>query len=495
VDIPDKPGSRSDQDEVSGTSPQAVLRSRETAVAAREAADRSREDAATLREEAVRAREEAAQARSELEALAGQIREANEHLVVANLRSQALAEEAHRANRVKDEFIAMVSHELRTPLNAVVGWARLLASMQLSEGHARHAAETIERSAASLTLIIDDLLDVSRMAAGKLKLRLEPIDLVIVAREACDAVGPAAAGRRLDLTFSADDPSAGIVNGDSARLRQAIENLLTNAIKFTPEGGRVSVSVERAGSQMEVAVVDTGRGISADFMPHLFERFRQGDGAASWPHTGLGLGLPITRQIVELHGGAVHAASQGEGCGATFTIRLPVAAPAAEAERPPGREAPEAARLKRRPGGRDDSPPPSGERLDGVHILLVDDHADGLALASLILTELGASVQAVRSAREARQALGGQRPDVVVSDIGMVGEDGYALIRHIREHDMRQGGFLPAVALTGYAGAEDRRRILAAGFQAYVLKPVERAELTATIAALARGVSRASRVD
>ena len=452
---------------------------REDAVALREAADRAREEAAALREEAVRAREEAAQVRSELEVLMSQLREANEHLIVANLRSQSLAEEADRANHLKDEFIAMVSHELRTPLNAVLGWSRMLALKQLAETRATHAIETIERNATSLALIIDDLLDMSRIIAGTMTLTAQPVELIGLTQAALDVVRPMAAPKRIDLRLSAETSFPDIVNADPGRLQQVIVNVLTNAIKFTPEGGRVDVSVEHMGSQMEVKVVDTGRGISADFLPHVFERFRQADKATSRQEGGLGLGLAIVRQLVELHGGTVHAASDGEGRGATFTIRLPILAGAAPAER-------WSVLAERRFAVSMESPQPRSQRLDDVHIVVVDDHADGRTLTSLVLTEAGASVKAVASAREALQLLEGQRPDVLVTDIGLPEEDGYALVNQIRQHEAAHGGFLPAVALTGFTRAEDRARILAAGFQAHVSKPIDPAELTAAIAAVVR---------
>jgi len=420
-----------------------------------------------------------------------QIREANEHLVIANLRSQALAEESERANHVKDEFVAMVSHELRTPLNAVLGWARMLASKQLSEDRARHAIETIERNAAALTLIVDDLLDVSRIIAGTLKLTITPVDLVAVTQDACDEVGPMAARKRVDLVLSADGSPAELMNGDAARLQQAIGNLLTNAVKFTPEGGRVTVSVAPAGGQMEVNVEDTGQGIDAAFIPHVFESFRQADGAASRAHGGLGLGLAIVRKIVELHGGTVKVVSQGEGRGATFTIRLPLPTVVAQVDRSLG-HLEGRTRPRGRLGGPTGSPHPAAGRLDGLHILVVDDDADGRALTFLLLTDLGARVNAVASVQDARLVLAGERPDVLVSDIGMPGEDGYALIRHIRQHEKEHGGFLPAVALTAYARADERSRILAAGYQAHVPKPLDPAELTVAITRVAREPSRAA---
>lgn len=458
-----------------GSSPEAVLRSRETAV--------------TAREEAVRAREEAAQVRSELDALTAQLREANEQLVMANLRSQILAEEADQANHLKDEFVAMVSHELRTPLNAVLGWARMLASKQLTEDRAQHAIAAIERNAASLTLIIDDLLDVSRIIAGTLKLTTMPADLVAITQDACDLVGPMAAAKGIALVCAAD-ASAEPVDADAARLQQAIANLLVNAIKFTPEGGHIGVSVERADEQLEVKVVDTGRGIDAAFLPHVFDRFRQADSATSRPYGGLGLGLAIARKIVELHGGTVSAASEGEGRGATFSIRLPILTVGASTDRSAGSLERRTRPRDRRLGASVDPPQLPAQRIDGLHILVVDDDADGRALTSLVLTNLGARVDGVGSARDAREVLAGQRPDVLVTDIGMPGEDGYALIRQIRQHEEEHGGFLPAIALTGYAGHEEQKRILAAGFQAHVPKPLDPAELTTAIRRVARVPSR-----
>jgi signal transduction histidine kinase/ActR/RegA family two-component response regulator len=452
---------------------------RDDAATMREEAGDARDDAATLREEAVRAREDAAHVRSELDALMHQLRDANEHLIVANLRSQSLAEEADRANHLKDDFIAMVSHELRTPLNAVLGWARMLTSRQLSETRATHAMETIERNAAALALIIDDLLDMSRIIAGTMNLTFQPVDLMALTAAAVDGVRPAAVAKHIDLRLSADASLADVVNGDPGRLKQIVWNVLTNAIKFTPDGGRVDVSVEHVGSQMEVKVVDTGRGISADFLPQVFERFLQADKIAR-QQGGLGLGLAIVRQLVDLHGGTVHAASKGEGRGATFTIRLPILTVAAPVE--PWTELEE-----RRLVASLASPRPRLQRLDGVNVLVVDDQADGRTLTSLVLTEAGASVNAVASAREALQWLEGHGPDVLLTDIGLPEEDGYALLRQIRQHEAEHGGFLPAIALTGFARAEDRTRILAAGFQAHVPKPLDHAELTAAIAAVARG--------
>ena len=298
---------------------------------------------------------------------------------------------------------------------------------------------------------------------------------------AVDAVRPLAVTRNVHLGFTPDLPAIKTISGDAGRLEQVIWNLLTNAIKFTPEGGRVDVFIERSNDDMEVRVADTGEGISPDFLPHVFDRFRQGHDATTQRSTGLGIGLAIVRQLVELHGGTVHAASEGLGSGATFTVRLPIAAGEA-------RIAPTDALGERRTGASTASPMPRLPRLDDLRILVVDDNADGRILTSMVLTQAGASVQAAASAREALQTLEADRPDVLVTDIGLQDEDGYGLIRKIRNHEAAHGGFLPAVALTGYARAEDRDRALAAGFQAHVPKPFEPLELTTAIATVTHRV-------
>jgi CheY-like chemotaxis protein/anti-sigma regulatory factor (Ser/Thr protein kinase) len=386
-----------------------------------------------------------------------------------------MAEKAEQGSLLKDEFLAMVSHELRTPLNAVLGWARMLESTQMPPPRAEHAIAAIGRSASALAHMVDDLLDTSRILKGTIRLALEPVDVVTVAQAALDAVRPLAAARNVRLALDAV-PGRRTVSGDAARLQQVIWNLLANAIKFTPDGGRVDMFVESSNSHTEIRVVDTGQGISPDFLPHAFERFRQADDATTERHTGLGLGLSIVRQLVELHGGTVHAASEGVGRGATFTVRLPAPADAARVHR-----APESA--ERRTVSSSTSPVPRLQRLEGLRILVVD-RAEGRMLTSLLLTQAGAAVTAVGSVREALQAIEAQPPDALVSDIDLAGDDGYALIRQIRRHEAEHGGCIPAVALTGYARAEDRARALAAGFQVHSSKPVEPASLTATIAAL-----------
>ena len=450
---------------------------REDAAGVREEAAGLREQTSTLREEALRAREEAAQARSELEQLMAQMRQVNELLIVGTIRAQTMTEDAEQANHLKDEFLATVSHELRTPLNAILGWARMLGAKQLPPDRAGHGIATIERNASALAHIIDDLLDVSRIVAGTLHLAPEPVDLVAVAQAALDAVRPLAVTKHVQLAFSPDLAAIETVSGDAGRLEQVIWNLLANAIKFTPEGGRVDVFIAPSTDHMEVRVVDTGQGISPDFLPHVFDRFRQADGATTRRHTGLGLGLAIVQQLVELHRGTVHAASQGVGRGATFTVRLPMSAGEAQ-----GGQA--AALGERRTAASTASPMPRLPRLDGLRILVVDDSADGRTLTSLVLAQAGASVKAVASVREALQWLEVERPHALVSDIGLPDENGYALIRQIRQYEAEHGGFLPAVALTGYARAADRARSLAAGFQAHVPKPVEPVELATAIATI-----------
>jgi signal transduction histidine kinase len=394
--------------------------------------------------------------------------------------------ESRKANQVKDEFLATVSHELRTPLNAILGWARMLGAKQLPPDRAEHAVGVIERNASALAHIIDDLLDVSRIVAGTLHMAPQPVDLVAVTHGALDAVRPLAVARNVQLVLSYDPPAIETVSGDAGRLEQVIWNLLANAIKFTPEGGRVVVFLEPSNDHMEIRVVDQGQGIGPDFLPHVFERFRQADGATTRRHTGLGLGLAIVRQLVELHGGTVDASSDGIGRGATFTVRLPIAGGGSRGARA-------AALEELRTVTATSSPIPPGQRLDELRILVVDDNPDGRILTSLALTNAGASVKVASSVQEALQMLDAEKPDALVSDIGLPDEDGYGLIRQIRQHEVEHGGFLPAVALTGYAHPEDRARSLAAGFQAHLPKPLDPVELTTTIAAMTH-LARASQL-
>ena len=444
---------------------------RERVMTAREEAVRAREDTARLREVAIEAQQEAIRARTDLEQVMNQLREVNEQLVVATVRAQTMTEEAERANHLKDEFLATVSHELRTPLNAVLGWARMLKEKQVQDARVPHAIDTIERNASMLTHIIDDLLDVSRIMAGTLHLAYQPVDLTDVAEAAVEGVKMLAEERSIRITVASDPSATEPVSGDASRLEQVISNLLSNAIKFTPAGGHVDVSLERAGRDMVVAVADTGQGIEPAFLPFVFEPFRQAAGATTRRHTGIGLGLAIVRQIVLLHGGTVRAESGGPGRGAIFTVSLPVMSVAAVADR-------------RSSAGTSGT---AIQRLDGLHVLVVEDHPDSRELTSAILEHVGARVTTSSSVSEALETLKTLQPDVLVSDIGLPDQDGYALIREIRRQETRHRGFLPAVALTGFTRAEDRTRVLAAGFQAHVSKPFEAAELTAAISALTLG--------
>ena len=452
-----------------------TARLREEAAGLREEAAGLREETATLREHAVRAREESAEVRAELVELLGQLREANGNLIVGTVRAHTAVEDAEQANQLKDEFLATVSHELRTPLNAILGWARMLDAKQLPPDRVEKGIATIKRNASALSHIIEDLLDVSRIAAGTLRIVSAPVDLIAVSMSALEVVRPLAMAKKVELWFAPDHRDIKSVDADAGRLEQVIWNLLANAIKFTPDGGRVELTVGRAGGVMEIRVADTGQGMSAEFLPRVFDRFRQADGATTRRHSGLGLGLALVRQLVELHRGTVEAQSPGVGLGATFIVRLPIAADARIAQ------AAIAAGGDRRTAAANVSPAARVPRLDGLRIVVVDDDRDGRTLTALVLTQAGARVAAAGSAAEALQLIAAEHPDVLVSDIGLPDEDGYALIQHIRQREAESGGFLPAVALTGYARAEDRDRIIGAGFQAHVAKPVDPSELTAAI--------------
>jgi len=391
----------------------------------------------------------------------------------ARAASEAARNAAEAASQIKDEFLATLSHELRTPLNAMVGWTQLLRTRKFNEATTARALETIDRNTKSLAQLIEDLLDVSRIVTGKLRLNARPVELIPVIEAAINTVLPAAEAKniRIQRVF---DPTAGPVSGDPDRLQQVVWNLLANAVKFTPKGGQIQIRLERVNSQIEITVSDTGQGIKAEFLPHIFERFRQADSTITRSYGGLGLGLAIVRQLVELHGGSVHAQSPGEGKGATFMVSLPLMAiletqdtwvdPAADSEE------------------LFDNPP----SLKGLRILLVDDEADTRDLITIILEQCEAKVTAIASVREALVVIQQMQPDVLISDIGMPGEDGYTLIRKVRALQPEQGGRIPAVALTAYARMEDRTRALAAGFQMHVPKPVKPIELTTVVASLAR---------
>jgi PAS domain S-box-containing protein len=389
---------------------------------------------------------------------------------------ERLLSEAQEANRLKDEFLATVSHELRTPLTAILGWAHLLRGGQVGGEAAVKALETIERSARAQAQLIDDLLDVSRIVTGKLRLDVMPVSPHSFIDPSVEAVRPAAEAKGVRLQKLVDT-GVETVMGDPARLQQVVWNLLTNAVKFTPRGGRVRVSLERVNSRVEIAVSDTGSGIAPEFLPHVFERFRQADQKTTRQHGGLGLGLAIVRHLVELHGGSVRADSEGEGTGATFTVSLPVAPFIRRVD----------AEERVHPSARDTLPAHEcPERLDGMRVLVVDDEPDARELLAAGLGQCGAEVVAVSSAREALEALGGSKFDALISDIGMPGEDGYELIRRLRALPPETGGRTPAVALTAYARTEDRLRAMRAGFEMHVSKPVELTELVVVIANLKR---------
>jgi PAS domain S-box-containing protein len=382
--------------------------------------------------------------------------------------------EAQEANRLKDEFLAVLSHELRTPLNAILGYSRLLRGNLLPADQVTRALETLERNARWLTQIVDDVLDVSRIVSGKIRLDVQPVDLSAVINNAVATVQPAADAKHVRVQ-AVIDPRSGPVSGDPDRLQQVVWNLLSNAVKFTSKGGRVQVRLERVNSHIEIVVSDTGAGISADFLPLVFERFRQADSGPTRKTGGLGLGLAIVRHIVEMHGGTVRAASAGEGQGATFTVSLPLMivqpVPALK------REHPVAERRDPLPGVGD---------LRGVHVLAVDDEADALGLLRDVLELAGARVTTASSASAALAALGSANPDAILADIGMPDMDGHELIRTIRQLPDPDVRDIPAAALTAFARSEDRTRALQSGFEMHLSKPVDPGELVASIATLVR---------
>ena len=410
-----------------------------------------------------------------LEAEVKERRQAEERLRLALVGEQMARAEAETANRMKDEFLATVSHELRTPLNAIIGWSHLLRGGSLDKTTASRAMETIDRNAKAQAQLIEDILDVSRMITGKLRLNNEPVDIASVINAAIDSVQLAVDSKDLELEVTLD-PSARHTLGDSSRLQQVVWNLLANAIKFTPSGGRIEVKVERDGHHLKIRVSDSGQGIQADFLPFIFERFRQADGTTTRQHGGLGLGLAIVRHLVELHGGTIRAESAGEEKGSTFIIKLPLA-PKPQRNREPG-GATASLQPKKDSDGNFNSQP----ALDEVRVLLVDDDPDTLQMLSVMLVESKANVQTAASVSEALDVLEWYKPDVVVSDLAMPGEDGYSLIGKIRA--AVNGNQIPMVALTSYVRVEDRTRALSAGFNMFVPKPVQLNELITAIANL-----------
>ena len=388
-------------------------------------------------------------------------------------REKVLRVEAEGLSRLKDEFLATMSHELRTPLNAIFGWITLLRTRQLDEPTQTRALETIERNARAQKRLIEDLLDASRIVTGKVSLELVSVDPRRVVEAALDAMLPAAQTKGVALVPQLE-PKTGFVHGDFARLQQVVCNLLSNAIKFTASGGRVEVALMRAGAMAQISVQDSGQGIKAEFLPHVFDRFRQEDGSISRRHGGLGLGLAIVRHLVELHAGSVEAHSEGEGAGARFVVHLPIraalATASANADASIGRAA--------------------AATLAGVRVLVVDDEIEARELLSRILQGFGAEVALADSGHSALSILFEQRPHVLLADLGMPGMDGFALIEQVRALDPEFGGLTPAVAVTGYSSLQDRLRALQVGYQNHIAKPVEPEELAIVIASLAGRMDR-----
>jgi PAS domain S-box-containing protein len=394
-------------------------------------------------------------------------------LAVDNARLYRVSQEARtaaeKANRAKDEFLATLSHELRTPLTPILGWTVMLRSGSLDQPSILRGLEVIERNVRAQTQLIGDLLDVSRIITGKLRLEVRPMEIGPVVEAGVDALRPTAETKNIQLTVEVP-PGLPVVSGDPDRLQQVVWNLVSNAVKFTPEGGRIDVRLERADSALVLTITDSGKGIPADFLPYVFERFRQADSTSTRQHGGLGLGLAIVRHLVELHGGTVHAESPGPaGVGAVFTVRLPMTVPSPRAENEPAAD-------------------PAAEadvRLDGVRVMVVEDELDVRDFLRVSLARYGADVSTFATPAEALEALAKDRPDVLVSDIGMPDEDGYAFIRRVRALRPENGGQIPAAALTAYAQGEDGQRVLSAGYQVHLPKPVQPAELATVVATLA----------
>ena len=379
-------------------------------------------------------------------------------------REQAARSDAEAANRAKDEFVAMVSHELRTPLSAMLLWLRMLRTKSLDEAKMASALEKLERAAHAQARLLDDLLDVSRIITGKLSLSRRAVDLTVVIDAAIDAVAAAAEAKGIRIGRSLT--ALGPISGDPDRLQQVLWNLLSNAITFTPSGGSVDVRLERADAHAQIVVSDTGAGIDPELLPHVFDRFRQGEGTRTY--SGLGLGLALVRHLVELHGGAVRAESGGQDRGSTFVVQLPLPA----------------LRLSLRPRP-DAEAPPTARSLVGLRVLVVDDDADAREAMAAVLETGEAVVTTAASAAEALDLLDHEAFDVLLSDIAMPEEDGYALIRRLRARDPEHGGRIPAAALTAYARSEDRARALLAGFQMHLAKPIDPTTLMAAVADLA----------
>ena len=397
----------------------------------------------------------------------------------AEQTERAARTEAERAGRIKDEFLATLSHELRTPLHAILGWSQILRKSSGVNPKVAEGLSVIERNARSQAQIISDLLDMSSIISGKVRLDVQAADLAAIVEAAVNTVRPAAEAKEIRL-HTILDPLARPVRGDPNRLQQIFWNLLTNAVKFTPKGGRVSVILERVESHLELKVVDNGEGIDGEFLPHVFDRFRQADSSMDRRHGGLGLGLSIVKQLVELHGGSIAASSAGKGQGSTFSISLPLMATLDDFRGLPTSRQPAESEFQ--------EPAAAGPRasLLGLKVLVVDDEADARALIRTLLEECQACVVTAGSAEEALALLVREHPDLLISDVGMPVEDGYHLIRRVRA--LRGGGgATPAIALTAYARVEDRMKAIEAGYQMHLAKPVEPAELITMVSSWKRG--------
>ena len=392
---------------------------------------------------------------------------------------QAARAEADLANDIKDEFLALLSHELRTPLTSILGWSQMLADVSLDDEESKRALEIIVRNARAQRQLIDDLLDISRIITGKLRLEVQPVEVGPIIEAVVDSLRPAADARSIHLQI-AFDPRTSPISGDPDRLQQIVWNLLSNAIKFTPKNGRVKVLLERIESHVEITITDTGQGIEPEFLPHVFDRFRQSDSSSTRRHGGLGLGLSIVRQLVELHGGTVTAESPGAKGGTTFRVKFPLMSVHGELSKVEITHPVIASRKLT------DSQP----SLSDLRVLVVDDEPDARELVSAVLTGRGAAVVSVGSASEALEEMDRQSFDVLVSDIGMPQMDGYALISKVRQLPPERGGRIPAAALTAYAGVEDRMRVLSAGYQMHIPKPVEPAELATVVGSIALRYAR-----
>jgi PAS domain S-box-containing protein len=390
-------------------------------------------------------------------------------LQAARLEAEEARAEAQAANRTKDEFLATVSHELRTPMTSLLGWARLLKLGHMRADQFTRAIDAIERNAELQSKLIDDLLDISRIISGKLKIDLQPLELAEVVNAAIDVIQPIAEAKEIRIEPVLDRSI--IINGDPSRLHQIVWNLLTNAIKFTNHGGRIQVTVESRASDVCLTVSDTGKGISATFLPYVFDRFKQEEAINTRKHEGLGIGLAVVRHLVEMHGGTVEAYSEGEGKGASFTVRLPnydvKALEHEEIRKVPAIESVEDLRCPK--------------ELEGVKILAVEDEPDARDLISMVLKRCGAEVVAVETVEEALKVVKEIKPDLLLSDIVMSGEDGYTLIRKLRQMNEKEGGSIPAIALTVFSRAEDRTKLLRAGYTAHLSKPVHPEELVAIL--------------